>query len=64
MKLVKIRKIVFNRVDDDEFIVALCDEDENILVTMEPREIDVDRAYVLDFGHDIVVAQQDFGPLV
>lgn len=47
MALIKYKKIAYERVDEDTFIATFLDDDDNVLMTLEPREIEVGGCYVL-----------------
>jgi hypothetical protein len=45
--LLKYKKIAYERVDEDTFIARFLDEEDNVLMTLEPREIEVGDTYFL-----------------
>jgi hypothetical protein len=57
--LIKFDGIEFNRIDDDEFIATFIDKQGNVLVTMEPMEIDVGETYKLFFGTPAIVMREN-----
>lgn len=59
MKLVKFRRIEFNRIGEDEFIVQLFDKDDNIVMTFDPHTVEEGDNYSLKFGNDLVTAREN-----
>jgi hypothetical protein len=55
--LVKFRSIQFDRVDDDEFVVHLLDEDAQVVMTFDPTFLAVEDSWQVKFPNDNVVAQ-------
>jgi hypothetical protein len=47
MVLLKYKKISYQRVDEDTFIARFLDDEDNVLMTLEPREIEVGDTYVV-----------------
>jgi hypothetical protein len=53
--LLKYRKFQVARIEEDRFVVQLLDDDNNILMTMEPEYIEVGETYIVDLGtHGVV----------
>lgn len=64
IKLAKVRKVVFNRTDDNVFYVTLETEDGETVFTGEPRIIDEWETYIVNFNHDIVVGIPDYDSMM
>jgi hypothetical protein len=58
MQLFKFRNVIFNRIDEDEFIAQLTDEYGNIVMTMEPRKVEEGENYAIEFPNDNVIARE------
>lgn len=55
MALIKYMKIAYERVDEDTFIATFLDDNDNVLMTLEPREIEVGDSYILVPGSTGVI---------
>ncbi len=61
--LLKARAVEFCRMGEDEFVCRFLGESkEDILMTMEPRFIKEDEAYILKFGSTLVIHSQTMPP--
>lgn len=54
-KFREVRKVVFARLEGDEFLTLLVDKDNNVVQTMEPRDVEEGETYELDLGVSIPV---------
>lgn len=58
-KFVKVKKLIFGRTEDNEFITMFLDKDDKIVQTMDAREIFVGETYELDFGYELPILSQE-----
>lgn len=64
IKLEKVRKIVFNREDEDTIYITLQNKDDEVVFTGEPRVIRPGETYILNFGHDVVIGTPSYDALL